>query len=201
VIAAAAFVTLAGVAVAASPSLSDRVLRGLESMAKTHSGHVFTVGHSYKLLDEGFYMNPTTPAASTIRLTPAQAARFVIRGAVSFIVTPLPWETVSRSERLFLPEHMLWYLLVATLPFGLVAGWRRDPLLTSILIGFVLPTAAALAYTNGNVGTLLRLRGLVSPYIAWISVLGLCSVLNTWLASHTSRSPAPLGFRPEGTVA
>ena len=162
--------------IAIVPPLQQRALTGISTAAKQHSGHVFTRGHAYKLLDEGFYMNPATPAASTIVLTPWQAARFVARSAASFILTPLPWEARSLSERAYLPEHLLWYLLVLMLPFGIAEGWRRDPWATSMVIGFVLPTAAALAMTNGNVGTLLRLRGLVTPYIAWVSMLGFCVV-------------------------
>jgi hypothetical protein len=162
--------------VAIVPALQHRVLTGLSAAAKQHSGHVFTRGHAYKLLDDGFYMNPATPAASRIVLTPWQAARFVARSAASFILTPLPWEARSMGERAYLPEHLLWYLLVLMLPFGVAEGWRRDAWATSMVIGFVLPTAAALALTNGNVGTLLRLRGLVTPYIAWVSMLGFCVV-------------------------
>ena len=108
----------------------------------------------------------------------------------------------SLGEFAFLPEHMLWYLLLALLPFGLVAGWRRDALVTAILIGFVLPTAAALAFTNGNVGTLLRLRGLVTPYIAWISVLGFCVAANA-IAAGAFAVPRgrPWKLGPEETVA
>ena len=172
----AALVIAALTAIAVVPSLQRRALTSISAAAKQHSGHVFTRGHAYKLLDEGFYMNPATPAASTIVLTPPQAARFVARAAASFILTPLPWEARSLSERAYLPEHLLWYLLVLMLPFGIAEGWRRDPWATSMVIGFVLPTAAALAVTNGNVGTLLRLRGLVTPYMAWVSMLGFCAV-------------------------
>ncbi len=177
-IAVAGALLIAAAAAVTQPAVGHRVLDGLTSMAKTHSGHVFTVGHSYKLMDEGFYMNPATPLGSSIVLTPPQAARFFLRAVGSFIATPLPWQVASLGEFAFLPEHMLWYVLLALLPFGLVAGWRRDALVTAILIGFVLPTAAALAFTNGNVGTLLRLRGLVTPYLAWISVLGFCVAAN-----------------------
>jgi hypothetical protein len=59
----------------------------------------------------------------------------------------------------------------------LVAGWRRDPAVTSLLVGFVLPTAAALALNNGTVGTLLRLRGIVIPYLIWLSAVGFCACL------------------------
>src|SRR4029453_9029045 len=138
------------------PSIHARVIEAVTSTAKTHAGHVFTTGHAYKLLDEGFYMHPNTPSASSLDLTDAQAARFLIRAANSFLFTPWPWEMVSLSELAFLPEHMVWLLIVVFAPIGAVAGWRRDPLITCLLIGFVLPTAMALAVTNGNVGTLLR---------------------------------------------
>ena len=78
-------------------------------------------------------MNPATPTSSTIFLTPPQAIRFVVRGLSSFALTPLPWQARSNGERAFLPEHMLWYLLIVSLPVGFVAGWRRDPTLTSMI--------------------------------------------------------------------
>jgi hypothetical protein len=187
---AAAGVISAVVVVAVVPSIQQRVLAGLTSAAKQHSGHVFTVGHAYKLLDDGFYMNPATPAGSNIFLTPWQAMRFVARSAATFILTPLPWEARSISERAYLPEHLLWYLLVLMLPFGIAEGWRRDPWATAMLIGFITPTAVALAMTNGNIGTLLRLRGLVTPYIAWISALGFCVVADRVCAAWAGRMPA-----------
>jgi hypothetical protein len=159
------------------PSAQQRVMAGLETAAKAHSGHVFTVGHAYKLLDEGFYFSPQPPIASTLTLTAGQAARFVIRGVISFFTVPWPWELASVRELPYLPEQLLWYALVALLPIGVVCGWRRDPLVTCMLVGYVIPTAAALALTNGNVGTLLRLRGTVTPYLIWPGVVGFLAVL------------------------
>lgn len=172
----------------------------IESAAKLHAGHVFTVGHAYKLMDEGFYASPQAPMAWDLTLTEPQAARFLLRATVSFLVTPLPWEMRSWSELAFLPEHVLWYTLLALLPAGIAAGWRRQPMATALLIGVALPTAAALALTTGNVGTLLRLRGLVTPYLVWLGALGLCVVVE-WLAHHRPRAaePAPFSLR-EGTA-
>jgi hypothetical protein len=138
-------------------------------------------------------MNPGTPSAWPITLTDAQAARFMIRATRSFLFTPWPWEIASRSELAFLPEHMFWLLIVLLAPIGAVAGWRRDPLITSLLIGFVLPTAAALAITNGNVGTLLRLRGLVSPYLIWIAVVGGLSVAEYLLTRRPATAQESAG--------
>jgi hypothetical protein len=96
-----------------------------------------------------------------------------------FIVVPAPWQLQSARELAYLPEQIAWYGLVLLLPFGIAAGWRRDRLVTCMLVGYVAPTAVALALTNGNVGTLLRLRGLVVPFLAWVSAVGFCAALDT----------------------
>ena len=176
-----------------APAVRARAIDGITSVAKTQAGHVFTTGHAYKLLDEAFYMNPGTPAAWPLTLTEGQAARFLVRAARSFLFTPWPWEIASRSELLFLPEHMLWLLIVLFAPIGAAAGWSRDRLVTALLIGFVLPTAAAVAVTNGNVGTLLRLRGLVSPFVIWVAVLGILSVAEYLLARGRAGAPEAAG--------
>ena len=118
-------------------------------------------------------------------LDAAEAARYVIRAAVSFVTVPWPWQLASTRELSYLPEQMLWYAIVVLLPIGLVAGWRRDPIVTSLLAGYTLPTAAALALTNGNVGTLLRLRGIIIPYLIWLSAVGFCAALQRIAASST----------------
>lgn len=168
------------------PAWQARALDGVTTAAKLHAGHVFTVGHAYKLLDEGFYRNPAAPDSSDLALTGSQAARFLVRATASFLVTPLPWEMRSRSELLFMPEHVVWYLIVALIPFGVVAGYQRDPLVTSLLVGFAVTTAAVLAVTTGNVGTLLRLRGLVTPYLIWLAAFGACATGNRLVAKRSA---------------
>ena len=184
-IAAGALAAILG-AVAWTPTVHQRAMDAVTSAAKTHAGHVFTTGHAYKLLDEGFYMHPGTPAAWPLELTDDQAARFLVRATRAFVFVPWPWEMVSASELAFLPEHLMWLLIVAFTPIGIVAGWRRDRVVTALLIGFVLPTAAALAITNGNVGTLLRLRGLVSPYLIWLAALGALAAAESLLARRAA---------------
>ena len=169
---AAAAIVVAAIAIARSPVASARVLNALTASAKQHTGHVFTLGHSYKTLDDRFYANVETPMTSRLTLTPAEAARYVARSAMSFVTVPLPWQVVTKSELAFVPEQLVWYLLVCAAIVGLRPAWRRDPLLVSLLVGYVLPTAAVLALVNGNVGTLVRLRGLVTPFLIWVGALG-----------------------------
>ena len=187
---AAVLLVVLGIAVTSQPAAQQRITSALESTAKTHAGHVFTVGHSYKLLDEGFYFNPAPAAASNLTLTTAEAARYALRAGLSFMTVPLPWQLSSTRELSYLPEQLFWYALLALLPVGLVAGWRRDPLVTSLVAGYVVPTAVALALTNGNVGTLLRLRGIVIPYLLWVSAVGFCAALQRLSSSSTGTATA-----------
>lgn len=152
------------------PPAQKRVRTAVEIGARRHRGHVFTVGHSYRLLDDWFYLQPRI--TDTVPLTPPEAARFLVRGIASFVTVPFPWTIATRGELVLLPEQLVWYGLVALLPLGLWTGFRRDPVLTSLLLAHGLVAAAAVAFTNGNVGTLVRFRGLVVPYWIWISALG-----------------------------
>jgi hypothetical protein len=169
---AVAAIVVAAIAIGRSPVASARVIDALTASAKQHTGHVFTLGHSYKTLDDRFYANVETPMTSRLTLTPGEAARYVARSAMSFVTVPLPWQVVTKSELAFVPEQLVWYLLVCAAIVGLRPAWRRDPLLVSLLVGYVLPTAAVLALVNGNVGTLVRLRGLVTPFLIWVGALG-----------------------------
>jgi hypothetical protein len=165
-------IAAASIVLARSTAVVERLRGGLVMTAKQHTGHAFTVGHAYKTLDDSFYEDVRTPAASTLTLTAGQAARYVARSAYAFVTMPWPWQVETRSEAVFIPEQLVWYLVVVGALAGLVPAWRRDPLLTSLLVAAVLPTAAVVALTTGNVGTLVRLRGLVTPFLVWLAALG-----------------------------
>ena len=63
------------------PPVRQRVMTGVEQAASIHAGHVFTVGHAYKLLDETAYITPRQ--VGLITLSDAEAARFVVRAIAS----------------------------------------------------------------------------------------------------------------------
>ena len=153
------------------PALQQRLLAAVEQAAVTHTGHVFTVGHGYKLLDENYYIEPGNP--TTYDLTAAEASRYVIRAAVSYFTVPLPWQITTRGELAYLPEQLLWYVMLALAPIGAFVAIQRDRIVAMLLIASVLPTALVVAMTTGNVGTLIRHRTLVVPYLIWISAMGL----------------------------
>ena len=173
---ATAVLVLTASVVATSEPATNVVLRGLTWGAQQHVGHAQTAGHSYRTLDQRFY----TDFQSVLTDKPMKAAeglRYLARSAAAFVAVPLPWDATTKAELLFIPEQLLWLLCVALALFGLRAAHCRDPLVTSLLLGYIGTISVALALINGNVGTLVRLRGLVTRFVVWIAAVGLMSAI------------------------
>ena len=171
------------------PAVQERAWAVVHQVALKHWGYINTPGVTYKLMEPGFYVDRQAIAA----MTPADVGRYGLRAAWSYVTAPLPWNIESRSALAFLPEQLVWYGLLFLAPFGLAAGLKRDVLLTSILLSHGLASAFMVAVSGGNVGTLVRHRGLALPYLVWLSGLGAVSV-GLWVLSHSSARPvaAPL---------
>lgn len=168
------FILLAGAVALSQPVIQNRVLRQLQDAAYHHMGHVSTEGFSYKLLDQRFY---SEDAASTNTMTTPEALRFVVRAAWSFVTFPLPWQVSSWPALAFLSQQVIWYVLVGLAAIGFPVGLRKDPLVTGMLGGYILIGSAVIALMSGNIGSLVRHRDMVVPYITMLGALGAHSVL------------------------
>lgn len=171
VVAVAALVTIP--VVWSRSSVLDRLDLVVASAAQRHWDHVHAPGHSYMILEPSFYVDRPVPGD----LTRAEAIRYAVGGLVAYVVVPAPWQVASRAELAYLPEQLVWYLLVALAPLGWWAGVRRDPFLTAVLSVHLVMAVAVVAMTGGNIGTLVRHRALALPYVVWFSGLGLSMML------------------------
>jgi len=156
-----------------SPKRQLAAYDAVKIAARQHWGHVVTPGVVYTMLDERFY----TEVSALNDLGFVDEARFLVRAFERYVTVPLPWEVKSRTALLYLPEQLIWYGIVALLPFGLIYSLRRDVLLTSLLFFMAAVAVTIIALLSGNVGTLVRLRVLAIPYLATISMVGLCELL------------------------
>ena len=151
-----------------SPKRQIQVYTAVQFAAHQHWGHVQTPGWVYTLLDERFYHDVSTLAD----LGFVDEARFIVRAVERYVTVPLPWEVKSTTALAYLPEQLIWYGIVALLPFGLLFSLRRDALLTSLLVSVAGVAGLAIALLSGNVGTLVRLRVLAIPYLASLGMVG-----------------------------
>lgn len=151
----------------------DRVVEGVAAAAREHWEHVNAAGHSYMLFEPEFYRE--RPAAGS--LTFGQGVRLVTGGLAAYVVTPTPGESRSRLELAYLPEQIVWYLLVAMAPIGVWAGLRRDRFLTGVLLAHIAVAVVLVALNSGNIGTLVRHRALALPGLVWFSGLGAATAI------------------------
>jgi hypothetical protein len=170
------------------PAAQHRAYGAVQMAARQHWGHVATAGYTYRLLDDRLY-----PDRSSIDdLHFGESMRFVVRAVVSYATVPAPWEVQSRSALAYLPEQLIWYALIVLAPFGVGYGMRRDSVLTGLLVGNAAVFAISVAVTSGNVGTLVRHRGLALPFLVWLSTIGACDLLSGRLAAARDRLVTPL---------
>ena len=107
--------------------VTDPVTTVLRGTAAVHLSHAISPVHAYRLLDDSFYtttsldrvsaIDPGSPDEATATLTFQELTRYVARSAVAFLVVPLPWDSVSWSEIVLVPQQIVWYLMV---PLALV---------------------------------------------------------------------------------
>src|SRR5262249_55215119 len=113
---------------------------------------------------------------SSNTMTIHEGARYVANAFISYMTVPTPWQIRSRAMLSYWPEQTIWYGIVVLAPFGVLVGVRRDSATTSVLAVTAAAAVAAVALTSGNIGTLVRHRGLALPYIVWLSALGVCDL-------------------------
>jgi len=105
-------------------------------------------------------------------MPPREAGAFVVKAMANYFVQPLPWNMPSTSLRAYLPEQVIWYAMILLVPLGLAAGFRMNATLTSMLAAHAAAVIVLVALNSGNIGTLIRHRGLALPYLVWLSALG-----------------------------
>ena len=171
-----ALVAIAVLLLAAPVGRNARVqsvaLRALRPAARMHMGHVFTRGHSYKLLDQRLY-DPRVIES----MTWPEAVRFIGRAAASVMLYPTPWGAQSSAELLYMPEQIAWYAILATALVGAAVGMRRDALVTSLFVGYSVTALMIVALNTGNVGTLVRHRSFALPFLIALSAVGVAAIV------------------------
>jgi hypothetical protein len=158
-----------------APPIQQRVLTALRTGASYHTGHVRSPGHSYHALSGDYYRE----GRRILRMPVRDVVGFVLRSYVAYVTEPVPWRIESRPQLAYLPEQMFWYVVLALALAGLAAGVRLDAMMTMLLVSHAFGVMTIVALSGGNIGTLIRHRGLIFPYLAWLAGRGLYETVKT----------------------
>ena len=156
-------------AVAGAWTARNRIAAEVRNSASRHVGHVKSAGVSYRLLDDRYYSDE---GASVASMSFIDDVRFLAAAAIAFVAVPLPWQAGSAGTLALLPQQIAWYLICAAAVVGGGVGMRRAPWLTCVLMGSALAGLLIIAPNSGNVGTLMRHRDLIVPFVIWLAGLG-----------------------------
>lgn len=190
-VAAAIAVPVVVVVAILQPPVQARAMSLVHQSIKYHAGHVVTRGVTYQLVDPIIYSD----WALIPKVDGRGAAEFVVRAIVAYFVEPLPDHLQSRLLWTFLPEHIAWLVLVALVPFGLAPAFRRDRTMTLLLLAHAVGIIMMVALASGNIGTLIRHRGLSLPYLVWFSVLGAQALLARALSTTATPPQVHYDYR------
>jgi hypothetical protein len=162
-----------------SGRLQSAALIVLRPAALMHMGHVFTRGHSYKLLDQRLY-----DIRRVDDMTWDEAVRFAARASASVVLLPRPWDAQSRAELAYLPEQLAWYLVLGFAAVGVFAGVRRNALVTAVFAAYAVTALMVVALNSGNIGTLVRHRSFALPFLIALAAVGMTTVIGRLVPSH-----------------
>jgi 4-amino-4-deoxy-L-arabinose transferase-like glycosyltransferase len=185
-------------AIFSNPDVQFKTYVAIQNAARQHWGAVaVSRGHGYQLLDARFY--PELNEISGLEF--AETVRFLVRAIAAYVTVPRPQEARSPNVLAYVPEQIVWYILAALVPAGVLFAFRRNAAVTGLLLAHSLLIALAAAFTDGNVGTLVRHRGLALPYLVWLSGVGACELLVRFGSRQLQRAPSdvlpsPWGIRP-----
>jgi hypothetical protein len=95
------------------------------------------------------------------------------------LAAPFPWSASSMAERATIPEMLAWYAALVLAVVAVAHHWRqwRD---YAHLLGLIGGILLVLALTQGNLGTLVRHRGMVIPFVLIFSGAGAAWLWPRW---------------------
>lgn len=155
------------------PAVESRLLTVARESIRYHVGHIMTPGVAYKIVNHRYYSH----WGEIQEVGPKEATAYVVKAVGSYFLEPTPPNWQSPMLWAFLPEHLLWLVLIVLVPVGAIEGLRRDPVLTVILLAHAAAIVMMVALTSGNIGTLIRHRGSSLTYLVWLSMLGATALL------------------------
>lgn len=133
--------------------------------------------------------NPVArPADDTLQLQRgiADSVGHLPTGVLHLVAAPFPFAARSLYEVATIPEMLLWYISLALAAVGAAALVRARDFRFAYGVIILAGLALVLSLVEGNVGTLLRHRAMLIPFVLVLAAVGLDRVL----ARRATRSTA-----------
>jgi hypothetical protein len=172
-----AVLAVATIGAAWIPAVQTAVSDKIHVAANRQRSYVQTAGTSFKALDEKYYsVQLGNESAGPIHLNFDEAERFLLRSVIGFVTQPPPIAE-SPAWLALIPQQVVWYCAVLLAFVGAIRGMWRQPMVTSLLLGMIVGGVIIIAPNSGNIGTLIRHRDMIVPFVLMLASYGAVTVI------------------------
>lgn len=145
----------------------------IQLLVRKQVGYVVTGGTVYKIYPERLYKDKG--------FGPITKKEFVVslfKGVLSVMFKPFPWEIDNRAKLFYYPISMIWNALFPFFAVGLLVSIRYKFKDVVFLLSIFILTLVSFSLTEGNVGTMIRHRDMITPIYIIFSSIGISQLLS-----------------------
>ncbi|MBI3317762.1 MAG: glycosyltransferase family 39 protein [Candidatus Omnitrophica bacterium] len=143
-----------------------------------HVGHITTPGTVYRYLPDQFYSREAVQeGVRDGKIDGPLLLRGIVKALGHYLLEPLPRRVETLFTSLTYPQMVLWYFLLPPAFLGALLALRLYPRGGLPLVLLLSAWVFIGAVTGGNIGTLFRVRDMVSPYVILLACVGCWGLL------------------------
>jgi hypothetical protein len=143
----------------------DSVAKKIYSL---NTGILSQKGYYYKIYDDDFLVNG--------RVDKLKFMKAFFKGWAYFMFTPFPWTLSSINQIITYPQVIIWYLMFPFAFIGMLLALRYRFNVSLSLLCYVLLLTSLYALVEGNIGSAMRHRDLLTPFYLIFSSAGIVKV-------------------------
>lgn len=138
------------------------------SLQTTNYGVLSQGGSVYRIYDDGL-------------VSDGKANKFILikgflKGWFYFMLVPFPWAVSSMLQILSYPQALIWYFLLFFAVIGIIVAIRYGFILSFVILSYIFIVTTGFAVIEGNIGSTLRHRDLITPFYFIFTSVGLVYV-------------------------
>lgn len=127
-------------------------------------------------------MSDVDPDSRSISDSLMTNVRHLPLGITYTLFAPFPWTARTVEQFATIPEMLLWYVCLVAAVWGTITLLRRRDMRFAQGLAMTLGLVLVLSLIGANVGTLIRSRAMLVPYILMLAAVGIAVVLERYPA-------------------
>jgi len=149
--------------------------QNLSKLISINLGHNSSGGYCFKIIEDYYYQ--VDPDLNFIKFN---SFRVVIKGILNAFYQPNPFNWYNTNYAIFNIYNITWYFSVvfAFIGMSLLLFKRGFSTFYQMILIYIISIALIIGIADGNIGTLVRHRIMIEPYLFVFSAIGVSSLIH-----------------------